>query len=64
MKDKRVINSDKVRFYIDESIGCMLKTTVGCAIDDIPNANEIESCNPTYVLVELCLLLDIAHCYS
>ncbi len=58
MKDRRSFKSDKIQFYADENVvvpECLLKES-GC---EIPNLNQIDSCNPTNVIIELCVLLEL-----
>lgn len=65
MRDKRAIKSDKIQFYVDESMGCTTLEAAACILETNgcypggENLNTIESCNPTTVLVELCALLEL-----
>ena len=66
MRDPRSFDSEKINFYVDESMGCPNLESTACALEnqsgcssEIPNMNEIPSCNPTSVLVELCALLEL-----
>lgn len=69
MRDPRSFDSEKINFYVDESMGCPNLESEACVLEnqsecsiEIPNLNEIPSCNPALVLIELCALLELMGC--
>lgn len=69
MKDPRSFDAEKISFYVDESMGCTSLQDTACVLEnmsecslEIPNMNQIPSCNPTSVLIELCAILEIINC--